>query len=264
MRQGGSAEEAVEAAIMIMEDDPVYDAGRGSHLTSAGVVEMDAAMMEGAHLGIGAVGCVNDVANPIVLARALITHKHAFLVGPGASRFAVEQGIALCDQSRLVVPRELSQWQAAHGAATLGGARPGAKASDTVGAIAIDQTGHLVAGVSTGGTQFKLPGRVGDSPCPGCGYYADDTLGAAVSTGQGEAIMRVVLAKAAVDALAGGVHPSQAAQAAIDSMADRVGGEAGLIMLDAQGRVGYAFNTRRLARAWEQDGGLRCEVEPDA
>lgn len=256
---GGTAEDAVEAAIRTMEDDSVFDAGRGSHLNLDGVVELDAALMEGRGLAAGAVAGVCDIANPIALARRVMDSDQVLLIGEGASRFAEECGMARCRAERLVVPRELEAWR---DYVASGERRDPWGHSDTVGAVAVDATGHLAAGTSTGGTPFKVPGRVGDVPCVGAGLYAEDALGAASSTGEGEAILRVVMAKRALDHLAGDRHPHEAACEAIAHLWSRVGGHAGLILLDRRGRMGVAFNTARMARAWCDGDSLVALVEP--
>jgi len=259
LTRGGSAEDAVEAAVRVMEDDETHDAGRGSFLNRDGIVELDAAMMEGAGLNVGAVAGVSDIANPITLARRVMESEHAFIIGEGASCYAEAHGMARCGQDRLVVPRELDAWRRYQETNRMGETWG---SSDTVGAIARDVRGHIVAGVSTGGRPLKLPGRVGDVPCAGCGYYADDELGAAVSTGEGEAILRVVMAKRAVDGLVDTRAPNEVARVTIDYLARRVGGRAGVIILDAQGRVGCAFNTARMARAWSQGDEIISRVDP--
>jgi beta-aspartyl-peptidase (threonine type) len=182
------------------------------------------------------------------------------LIGEGASRYAVECGMTRCGPERLWTPREQAVWERhdrehkAQAAAVLG---------DTVGAAALDANGHLAAAVSTGGQPYKRPGRVGDVPCAGAGYYADDTVGAAVSTGDGESIIRVLMAKGTLDRLAAGMAPQEAAEAAIADLAARTGGEGGIIVLDPQGRVGTACCTRRMGRAWGRVGGEICAaVEP--
>lgn len=260
LNRGACAEDAVEAAVRLMEDDPVFDAGRGSHLNADGLVELDAAMMEGAKLEVGAVASVRDIANPITLARHVMASPHCLIVGEGATRFAESVGIARCTPEDLAVERELALWQARRKAMAV--EQEGA--SDTVGAICLDARGHLVAGVSTGGTQFKWPGRVGDVPCCGCGFYADDALGAAVSTGHGEAIMRGVLAQRAVRNMEDGNAAQVAAERAIAYLVRRIQGRAGLITLDTQGRVGCAFSTPRMARAWSDGGRIVALVERDA
>lgn len=255
--RGGDAADAVEAAVRVMEDDEIFDAGRGSFLNLDGVVELDAGFMEGTCLNVGAVAGVRDIANPITLARRVMEGEHVFIIGEGASRYAETHGMARCDQARLVVPRELATWHRYQETRDLGepwGAR------DTVGAIARDAAGHIVAGVSTGGRPLKLPGRVGDVPCAGCGFYADDAVGAAVSTGEGEAILRIVMAKRAVDQLAEGGVPDDVARATIDYLSRRVQGRAGVILLDAQGRVGSAFSTGRMARAWNDGSTIISRV----
>jgi len=256
----GCAEDAVQAAVASMEDDPIFDAGRGSFLNQDGIVELDAAIMDGAQLQVGAVAAVQDIANPIVLARMVMTSPHAFLVGEGASRYAENHGMARCLPDRLVVGREVAAWEAYAG--QNGDGDPWGH-SDTVGAIALDARGHLAAAVSTGGRPYKLAGRVGDVPCAGCGFYADDAVGAAVSTGEGEAILRVVLAKRATDRMASGLSAESAAKEAIGYLWQRIGGHAGLITLDRRGRVGCTFNTARMARAWSQGERVFTAVDPD-
>ncbi len=200
---GGSALDAVETAVRVMEDHPVFDAGRGSHLNRDGIVELDAGMMDGRTLRAGAVASVKRIANPITLARRVLhDSEHVFLTGDGAEQFAVEVGHPLCDPGELVVAREQGVWEAKRAAAAPLAADFGAGAADTVGAVAIDAAGDLAVGNSTGGTSFKHPGRVGDTPIIGCGLYADNLMGAAACTGWGEQIMKTVLAKTTVDQIA--------------------------------------------------------------
>jgi len=252
---GGSALAAVEAAVRVMEDDPVFDAGRGSHLNRDGEVELDAAIMDGRRLNLGAVASLKRVANPITLARHVLTDcKHAFLVGPGAARFARQVGVPLCDPADLVVERERLEWQArvANGFSPETEFAP--DPADTVGAVAFDQEGDLAVGNSTGGTQFKLPGRVGDTPLVGCGLYADNTLGAAACTGWGEQIMKMVLAKTAVDQIARLGDAMTAANVAIAYFQHRIGGLGGVICISPEGQVGWAFSTPNLAYAYRTTG----------
>lgn len=219
LTRGGSAVEAVEAAIVVLEDHPVFDAGVGSHLNLDGVVELDAILMDGTSLQAGAVAAVRRVRNPIRLARRILeAGQHILLVAEGAERFAADHGFPLCSPDELIVPRERAAWarcQAAggHQAAFHAYAPVGAcsrtplqcpepsREGGTVGAVARDRAGNIAAGTSTGGTCCKHPGRVGDSPLIGCGCYADSAVGGASATGWGEAIMRLVLAKSAVDLL---------------------------------------------------------------
>lgn len=238
---GGSALDAVEAAVLVMEDDPIYDAGTGSVLTSAGDVELDAAIVDGRTLRYGAVANLRHIRNPISLARRVLEGPATLLVSAGAETFAREQGVALCANEDLIVERERAIWRSLRDQAA---AAP--SGHDTVGAIALDSGGWLVAGNSTGGTPFKLPGRVGDTPLVGCGLYAD-TAGACVCTGWGEHIARVALARRAVEYLEAGFGPQQAAERAVALLGERVAGQGGVIVLDAEGRVGAAFNTPRMA-----------------
>ena len=249
--QGGSALDAVEAAIVAMEDDPAFDAGTGSYLNREGIVEMDASMMDGRTLDAGAVAGVQRVKNPIRLARRVMESEHTFLIAQGAEQFAQELGIPLIDNAELRTPAVLAKWKEVRD-------HPPAPPSSryvpvqggTVGCVAVDRQGHLAAGTSTGGMNFKRPGRIGDSPLIGCGVYADGLLGGASATGWGEAITRVVLSKYAVDALSSDTNPNDAARGAIEYLAHRVGGTGGIIIADHTGQVGFAHNTPRMARAY--------------
>jgi beta-aspartyl-peptidase (threonine type) len=255
---GGSALDAVEAAIRIMEDHPVFDAGRGSHLNAEGVVELDAGMMDGATLRAGAVAAVRHIANPITLARHILHDSpHVFLVADGAERFARGAGMGLCDQEELVVPRERALWEQkraesapASPGIVFGAAVKNKAAADTVGAVALDDSGNLAVGNSTGGTFYKAPGRVGDTPIIGCGLYADNMLGAAACTGWGEQIMKTVLAKTTVDQIALLRSAREAARVAIAYFKHRIGGLGGVICVSPDGQIGLAHSTPYLAHAY--------------
>lgn len=254
LRDGGSALDAVEAAIRIMEDDPIFDAGRGSCLTEDGEVELDASLMDGATLNVGAVACVKHIAQPIHLARLVMESPHVLLVGEGAERFATRRGMALCNNEDLIVERERRVWQEYR---RQGSTRPSGAFEprrDTVGAVALDASGNIAAGLSTGGTPNKLPGRVGDVPLVGCGFYADNAIGGVACTGLGEAIARMALAQRVMQALQSGLAPDEAAQRAIQMLAARVAGAAGVIVLNPLGQVGFAYNTKRMARAFLTEG----------
>src|SRR5215469_10449419 len=200
---GGSALDAVVAAIEVLEDDPTFDAGRGSVLSAEGRVQLDAGLMDGRTLHIGAVAGVHRVAHPIRLARAVLERSgHHLLVGDGAERFARDQGFELVDPETFVVERERQRY-ADFQAGRLGTADD--FAHDTVGAVAQDATGQLAAGNSTGGVAFSLPGRVGDAPLPGVGYVADSRTGGVACTGWGEHILRVGLATRALVAMERGL-----------------------------------------------------------
>lgn len=252
LEAGGSALEACEAAVRIMEDDPIFDAGTGSVLTSDGEVELDAALMDGHTLRYGAVVNVRHIRNPITLARHILLGPATMLAGAGAERFAVEQGMQLCENRELLVERELElwrRWREEQG-------HTQAVGHDTVGAIALDVSGNLVAANSTGGTPFKLPGRVGDTPLVGCGLYADARVGACVCTGWGESITRMALARRGVEYLERGIAAQSAAGAAVKLLARRVGGgSGGCIILTRHGHIGLSWNTPRMAYAfWDADG----------
>lgn len=262
LTQGGSALDAVEAAIVALEDDPAFDAGVGSHLNRDGRVQLDAILMDGRTLKAGAVAAVERIRNPIRLARRVLeASKHMMLAGPGAEQFALEQGMSLCAPEELIIERERRAWKMfrdrgraacadARGSATLPPAAAG-----TVGAVALDGNGNLAGGTSTGGTCCKFPGRVGDSPLIGCGCYVDDEAGGASCTGSGEAIMRIVMAKAAVDILRAGQMPEETARACVELLATRGGGTGGVILLDRAGRSGFAFNTSRMACGYATPDG---------
>jgi L-asparaginase / beta-aspartyl-peptidase len=252
---GGTALEAVEAAVRIMEDHAVFDAGRGSHLNADGVVELDAGIMDGASLRAGAVASVKRITNPITLARHVLHDSpHVFLVGEGAERFAQEVGLLLCDPKELVVPRERELWERKRRESKAAAPDALFRSSDTVGAIALDREGNLAVANSTGGTFFKHPGRVGDTPIIGCGLYADNQLGAAACTGWGEQIMKTVLARTTVDQIALLGSAPAAANVAIAYFKHRVGGLGGVICMSPTGEVGFAHSTPYLAHAYRTDG----------
>ncbi|HEY9908280.1 MAG TPA: isoaspartyl peptidase/L-asparaginase family protein [Thermosynechococcaceae cyanobacterium] len=239
--QGGSAAVAVEAAIRVLESDQTFNAGFGSTMNSEGEVEVDAAMMEGEKLHWGAVGAVQRVRHPISVARRIMDDKPRFLVARSGEQFALEHGLELCAKADLVSEEQYEEWKEEVEVVD----RP-----NTVGCVALDVNGNLVAGTSTGGVAGQPQGRVGDTALIGCGLYADNRLGACSTTGDGESIIPVVLAKTAIDALAGGTHPDEAAQHAIDTLKDRVEGEAGCILIDRQGRIGWAYNSQDMAVAY--------------
>jgi beta-aspartyl-peptidase (threonine type) len=258
LERGGTAVEAVEAAVVVMEDDEIFDAGRGSYLTNDGRVQLDALLMNGENLRTGGVACVEHLRNPIKAARLVLEESpHVYFVGIGAERFATQHGMRLCDNMELVIPREQKRLYAAQ-AAELQGLKdtlfsgeipfPDPMLShDTVGAVALDAHGNLAAGTSTGGTLNKAPGRVGDSSLIGCGCYADNLSAAVSLTGWGEPIMKLVLGKWAVDRVAAGATPQQAASAAIAYLFERLGGHGGVILLGPDGQIGLAHNTPRMA-----------------
>jgi beta-aspartyl-peptidase (threonine type) len=253
LERGGSAVDAVEESIVVLEDDDTFDAGHGSFLTRDGHVQMDALLMDGKSMRAGGVGCVERVRNAIRLARLVMDKsEHVYFVGDGAERFAEEHGMKLIDNRELVIPREVERLKQAQARAAAGKPDPTFAGfefgHDTVGAVALDQHGNIAAGTSTGGTVNKAPGRVGDSSLIGCGCYADNLSAAISCTGWGEPIMKLVLAKWAADHVQPGRDNAQrAAELAIEMLGARLNGHGGLIVLDAQGSVGIAHNTPRMA-----------------
>jgi beta-aspartyl-peptidase (threonine type) len=282
---GGTATDAVEAAVTNLEDDPTFDAGRGSFLTSDGRVQLDALLMDGASLRAGGVACVERIRNPIQAARLVLDKSpHVYFVGPGAEAFAASHRMALIDNQELVLDRERvrlreAQSRLAAGLADTTFSGPLGQddkssetaatsidrlSHDTVGAIALDQYGNLAAGTSTGGTLNKTPGRVGDSSLIGCGCYADNKSAAVSLTGWGEPIMKLVLGKWACDRVAQGVSPKLAAGDAIEYLFNRLGGHGGIILLGPDGQFGFAHNTPHMAWGIATKQGLRTglTVEP--
>ncbi len=234
LRAGGSAVFAAEVAVRVLEDDSVFNAGFGSVRTSDGTVEMDAAIMEGTSLAIGAVAGVRRIRNPVSVARVILAADPALLAGGGAERFAANHGITVVAPETMVSRDALASEHA--------------KAHDTVGCVAIDATGAVAAATSTGGLPGKHPGRIGDSPIAGAGFYADDTLGGCAFSGDGEAILRTLLAAQVMHALERGGSATEAAEHAIARLA-RVGGEAGAIVLERAGGFGIAHNSTHFALA---------------
>lgn len=260
---GGSAMDAVEAAIVVMEDDETFDAGRGSFLNADGQVELDAACMNGGDMQVGAVASVQFIRNPIRLARTVMEKsEHVLLVGQGAQRFAHRMGFSSCELTDLAVPREFERWQkllydrtySTRSSFARAEQGTGAGTSDTVGCVALDAEGHVAAGTSTGGTPNKMPGRVGDVPMVGCGFYADDELGGTSTTGWGESIAKVLLARLALHHLEELDDPHAACRAAIEVLEQKVNGLGGVILLAPDGRPGWYHNTPSMAYAYRTAG----------
>lgn len=253
---GGTALDAVETAVRILEDSPALDAGRGSYLNTRGEIEMDALIMDGATMNLGAVAAVQLVLHPISLARRVMEDcEHNFLVGRGAEDFADSIGFPRCSLADLLEgsPRATAiadqmetgtdeQPEDLHVA--LG------PAGDTVGAVALDTHGNLASATSTGGTKGKLPGRVGDSPLVGSGAYADNWNAAVSATGKGEALMKVLISKKVGDFVSAGLSAHRACEAAIEVLQERVDGKGGLIAIDIRGGIGVAYNTSAMPYAY--------------
>ncbi|HEU4652518.1 MAG TPA: isoaspartyl peptidase/L-asparaginase family protein [Steroidobacteraceae bacterium] len=234
LRGGGTALDAVEQTIRVLEDDPIFNAGYGSVLNSEGRVQMDAGIMDGRTLDIGAVAVLERIRNPIRVARRLLREEPVLLAAEGAFRFAQSSGIPVCGAEELISPER----------------RQGSDETglDTVGCVARDIHGNIVAATSTGGLPGKMPGRIGDSPLAGSGFYADDQTGGVSFSGEGERIIRMSLAASVMTSL-----QTQSAQGAIDAALtriQRIGGQVGGIAIDRNGEIGWAHNTPHFAVAY--------------
>ena len=261
LERGGSALDAVEEAVVVLEDDETFDAGRGAFLNRDGKVQLDAFIMDGSTLRGGGVGCVERLRNPVRAARKILSDSpHVYFVAEGAERFAAEHGITLCRNEDLIIPREVERLRAYQAQASNSSSNDGNDlfapaiandmlSHDTVGAVALDRDGNIAASTSTGGTLNKAPGRLGDSSLIGCGCYADNLSAAASTTGWGEPIMKLVLAKWAADRVESGSLPEWVAKEAMNYLRQRLNGHGGIILLDAEGRFGIAHNTPRMAWA---------------
>ncbi len=261
---GGASLEAVQAAIVVLEDSPLFNAGRGSALTSAGTVEMDASIMDGGKPGAGAVAGVRGVRNPIRLARFVMERTpHVLLAGAGAEDFARECALPFEPADYFITPEQTEKLRKAT-------VKPSARAGvddltmliGTVGAVALDRHGHLAAGTSTGGLTNKRPGRVGDSPLIGAGNFAEDGVCAVSCTGHGESFIRSV---AAYDVAArmkyAGRDLATAAREVIHEKLPKLGGKGGLIAVDASGNITTPFNTPGMFRGWiKADGTIRVAI----
>ena len=246
LRAGGSALDAVEAAVVVLEDDPGFNAGRGAALTADGGVELDAAVMEGTGRQAGSIACVSGIRNPVRGARAVLEDgRHVMFVGAAARRFAIESGVEPCDEDWLITDAQ----RRALAAGVEGWA------AGTVGAVARDRDGRLAAATSTGGTMGQRPGRVGDSPLIGAGTWADDGAVAVSCTGDGEAIIRVGVAHE-IDALVryAGRTLEEACSEALATLRARCGGHGGLVAVSA-GAIAAPFTSPAMTRGWRVGDG---------
>jgi beta-aspartyl-peptidase (threonine type) len=269
LKRGGSSLDAVEAAVRVLEDDPRFNAGRGSVFTSAGTNEMDAAIMDGRTLAAGAVAVLKHVKNPISLARLVMEKSgHVMIDGEGAEAFAKENGIKLVDRKYFFTQERWDALQKIKAAEKkrAGGAGKAFIITDqdrhgTVGAVARDKSGNLAAATSTGGTTNKRPGRVGDSPVIGAGTYANNATCAVSATGDGEYFIRASVGHD-LSALMEykGMSLKDAAQAVLDKVA-RLGGAGGLVAIDGDGNATLPFNTAGMYRGHVgPDGKLVVEI----
>ena len=253
LAEGGAALDAVEAAVLIFEDCPLFNAGKGACFTADGTHELDASVMDGRDRSAGAVAAVRHVKHPILLARCVMERSsHVMLVGEGAERFAVQEGLELVEPDFFSTERRWQQLEAVraseHAKTTLS-----EDASDkkfgTVGAVALDRAGNLAAATSTGGMTNKRFGRVGDSPIIGAGTWADNATCAVSCTGHGEYFIRTAAACDVAARMAyGGIELREAARAVVHDSLLPLGGRGGLIALDREGNYAMPFNTPGMYR----------------
>ena len=252
---GGSAVDAVQRAVEVLESDPLFNAGTGACLDADGHLALDASIMDGHGLRAGGVCAMPAFEHPIAIARRVMDDtSHVLLAAEGAARFAVSCGFTPADEAAMITVAARRKWEAARALAG-GGAQ--SWAGGTVGAVARDAGGHVAAATSTGGMVNKLAGRVGDSPIVGAGSYADDEAGACSATGHGEAMIRVCAAKTAVDGMRHAI-PEASARAAMALMHARTAQTGGLILVSADGSIGLARTTRTMtwaARTERTDAG---------
>ncbi|HEY6923676.1 MAG TPA: isoaspartyl peptidase/L-asparaginase [Steroidobacteraceae bacterium] len=257
LQQGGSSLDAVTTAVRLLEDDPLFNAGRGAALNRDGVAELDAAIMDGREQRAGAVACVRNIRNPIELARRVMEKsRHVLLAGPGAEEFALEEGFVPVPNGYLQTEERRQQ---------LEHARRGQRISElmaspqgTVGAVALDGAGNLAAATSTGGMTNKHSGRVGDSPIIGAGTYAKNGVCAVSATGHGEYFIRAVASYHICNAMEyRGLSLEEAAREMLHAILPRLGGQGGVIAVDASGRVVMDFNSEGMFRAARDSAGRR-------
>jgi L-asparaginase / beta-aspartyl-peptidase len=261
LERGGSSLDAVTAAVRILEDDPVFNAGRGAALTRAGSAELDAAIMDGRNLRAGAVACVRHVKNPVELARRVMEKsRHVLLVGPGAEEFALEEGMQLVPNLYFRTPERQAQLEHEQRGERVSDLVPPARATPpargTVGAVACDRDGNLAAATSTGGMTNKRPGRVGDSPIIGAGTYAKNGVCAVSATGHGEYFIRAVAAHhvcAAVEYRR--LRLEQALHELLHDILKGLGGDGGLIAVDGGGNIVMDFSTEGMYRGARDSSG---------
>lgn len=257
LEDGGTSLDAVTVAVRILEDDPLFNAGRGAVLTHEGTVELDASIMDGRTLAAGAIAGVAHIRNPVELARAVMEHSpHVMLIGTGAEEFAHTRNIAFVANDYFKTETRKAQLRRV----LVGDTRPANELSalGTVGAVARDPAGNLAAATSTGGMTGKRYGRVGDSPIIGAGTYADNGSCAVSATGHGEYFIRTAVAHDICARVAyGGATLQQAADAVVMDRLARMGGEGGIIAVDASGQVVMSFNSEGMFRGARSSEGMR-------
>ena len=265
LHSGGNALEAVEQCASLLEDDPLFNAGAGSVLNEDGKVEMDAAIMYGDGLQAGAVAGINNIANPIQLARVVLAEsEHVMLIGDGALRFADRYNFEFAPDHYFLTAERKAQWEEAHRTRRMGLDHDGTELQQTmigqkygtIGAVARDTLGNLAAATSTGGIVNMRFGRVGDSPIIGSGVYADNDTCAISCTGYGEDFMRTALAKTVSDLIEfKGLDAIAATEQGIEYLDRKVKGRGGFILIDKQGHCASGFTTKKMIHGWIEEGG---------
>ncbi|SNV52482.1 isoaspartyl dipeptidase with L-asparaginase activity [Legionella lansingensis] len=261
LQAGGSALQAVEEAVKLLEDNPLFNAGRGSALNCLGEVEMDASIMDGEKLTAGAVSMVREVKNPVSLARLIMERtKHVLLSGYGALDFAKYHGLLLRPDSYFITEHQYDQYEHLNRRERYEDLLH-KKRLGTVGAVALDSKGNLAAATSTGGTSNCLPGRVGDSCLIGAGCYANNSGCAVSGTGDGEYLITGVIAHTISMMVEMKMNVREACDHVLHTRNKASKGEIGVISVDTQGEVGIAFNTEIMKRAWiGLDGQLQVKI----
>lgn len=262
LEQGGNALDAVEAAVNYLEDNPLFNAGRGSALNEKAEVEMDASIMDGKNRKSGGVAIVKNIKNPVTLARAIMEKsKHIYLGDMGALEYAHKLGLRVMPEAYFITDHAYEQYidatkEEPNSIEAAGEYQVKRKEHGTVGAVAVDKEGNVAAATSTGGTENKIPGRIGDSSMTGVGVYANNTTCAASSTGDGEVLMRNVICfhlSALMEYK--DLSLSDAADLLFNEQLKDEDGDMGVISVDREGNFAIRFNSERMHRAWKSSDG---------
>ncbi|MFW9922513.1 MAG: isoaspartyl peptidase/L-asparaginase [Candidatus Thorarchaeota archaeon] len=258
LKGGGTALDAVEKAVNSLEENPVFDAGIGASLNEKGEIELDAIIVDGKTLDFGAVAGVKNIIHTVSLARKVMEKTdHVFLIGEGANIFASEINFESVPQEKLITKIAQEEWNEYK---KFKGAVNNLYNCDTVGAVAIDAEGDIAAATSTGGITGKRIGRVGDSPIIGSGAFADNSIGGISTTGHGESILKIMLAKKISQYLENGQSPNNAVIRALDDMKKKVQGNGGAIIIDKNSEIGFYFTSKRMAWAYVKNDVLKSGI----
>lgn len=265
LTSGGTALEAVEAVVVFMEDNPLFNAGKGAVFTNEGKNELDASIMTGHDLNAGAIGGSTKIKNPIKAAIAVMNHSpHVMLSGKGADTFAGEQGLELVDPAYFHTDSRWNSLQKSKGMEDKKEKQDAATRHGTVGAVALDKHGNIAAATSTGGMTNKKYNRIGDTPIIGAGTYASNQTCGISATGHGEFFMRLVVAYAIHAQMKyGGKTLQDAAHDVIHHQLENLGGDGGIIGLDAEGNIAMTFNSEGMYRGWVKKGEREVLIYKD-